>query len=520
MIRWPSAHQALLATLTLSGLSACHHDTPAATRATGGAPQAPEFEPKRSFTDPEISAAVIATLARDPGVDATNLQVKTTQGIVELTGSVDNLLTKQRAVRVAEAVRGVRSVSDRTELKLTSRPDSDVTKDVQRSLADSSFADAKSIVPTAHSGTVTLTGSVKSHQERAMAERLTEGVIGVRAVNNLLTVTLGTPRSDSAIAADVTSRLRWDALVNDGLIDVAVHEGRVTLSGKVASAAERRRARIDAWVLGASAVDDSGLEVDFGAQESDLRKHKLLGKTDGEIASAIHDAVAYDPRVSAADVLVSVTKGEAFLRGRVRNIKARLAAEDLARHTVGVLGLRDELTIKPVRTPSDAALATSVKRALLADPYTGLYAIDVKAKAGKVTLTGAVDSPFQRAEATDIASGIEGATDIDNKISTKRGEQVYVYSAYFFPYSPYWESWYATSSGTTRSDSQIAQDIHQELEWSPFVDAARIKVDVNHGSAKLTGEVDSQSERIAATEDAYAGGAVAVGNRLRLSTGS
>jgi osmotically-inducible protein OsmY len=519
MTRSLLTNSAILIPLALAALSACQKDATTAQTTSDSTPKPPALEPKRSFTDPEVNAAVLATLARDPGVDATNIHVKTTQGIVELTGQADNLLTKRRAARVAEAVRGVRAVSDQTTLQLKSRADAEVTADVNSALLESSVPESYRIVPKTKAGTVTLTGNMKSYQERLMAERLTEGVRGVRAVDNQIAIQHGVARSDSSVAADVTSRLRWDALVNDGLIDVAVHDGIVTLTGKVASAAERRRADVDAWVLGAATVDDSGLTVDWAAQEADLRRHKLLGRSDGQIASAIHDAAAYDPRVSVADMLVSVTNGNAVLRGSVPSLKGRIAAEDVARHTVGVLGVQNELVVKPGKTPSDAALVGSVKHALLWDPYTNVYPIDVQAKAGKVTLTGSVDTPYERAQATDVAAEVEGVKGIDNSLKVKRGEQVYVYSAYLFPYSPYWESWYAAPSATKRSDTQIAEGIHEELLWSPFIDAERVKVDVTHGGAKLTGQVESQSERIAATEDAYEGGALTVDNELKLSSG-
>lgn len=519
MIRSLLANWTILVPLTLVGLSACHKDATTGQTASSSAPKPPDLEPKRSFTDSEVNAAVLATLARDPGVDATNIRAKTTQGIVELTGQVDNLLTKRRAVRVAEAVRGVRAVSDQTKLQLKSRADADITADVNSVLLGSSVPDSYRVVPKTKSGTVTLTGSMKSYQGRLMAERLAEGVRGVRAVDNQIAIQHGVARSDSSVAADVTSRLHWDALVNDGLIDVAVHDGKVILTGKVASAVERRRADLDAWVLGTAAVDDSGLTVDWAAQEADLRKHKLLGKSDAQIASAIHDAAAYDPRVSVADILVSVTNGKAVLRGSVRSLKGRIAAEDVARHTVGVLSVQNDLVVKPGKTPADSALVSSVQRALLWDPYTNLYPIDVQVKAGKVTLTGNVDTPFERAQATDVAAEVEGVKGIDNSLRVKRGELVYVYSAYFFPYSPYWESWYAAPTATKRSDTQIAEGIHEELLWSPFIDAQRVNVDVTHGGAKLTGQVQSQSERNAATEDAYEGGALTVDNELKLSGG-
>jgi len=97
MTRSLLANWAILVPLALAGLSACHRDATTAQTASSSAPKPPGLEPQRSFTDSEVNAAVLATLARDPGVDATGIHAKTTQGIVELTGRADNLLTKRRA---------------------------------------------------------------------------------------------------------------------------------------------------------------------------------------------------------------------------------------------------------------------------------------------------------------------------------------------------------------------------------------------------------------------------------------
>jgi osmotically-inducible protein OsmY len=509
-----------LSILAASGLVSCHKNGPSENQARPAA--STERVPATPFelTDASITTAVHHVLAHDPGVDANGLHVKTTDGVVELSGTAHNLLTKQRAVRVVEAVRGVRAVSDRTSLDPEKRSDSEILKNLKAALGSSALTDLHEVSAKVSSGVVTVMGSVHSYQERDAAGRLAEGIVGVRQVDNQVQVKPGASRSDSAVATDVVNRLRWDTLVNDGLIDVAVHDGRVALTGKVGSAAEKRRAAVDGWVLGAANVDDSGLHVDVQAAERDYLKHKLFVRSNTDVAQAIRDAAAYDPRVSAADLRVSVDNGRARLYGSVGSLGARLAAEDLARHTVGVMSVQNELMVKPIKAHADADVERAVKAALLSDPYTYSQTIDVKAHDGKVTLRGRVRSRYERAQATDVAAAIEGVKDIDNALTVEHDEIVYIYDAYLYPYGPLWAPWYAVPSATARSDSQIAESIHEELVWSPFVDADQVKVQVQGGHATLTGQVDSQHERIAATEDAYEGGAVAVDNRLTLAPGT
>ena len=71
-----------------------------------------------------------------------------------------------------------------------------------------------------------------------------------------------------------------------------------------------------------------------------------------------------------------------------------------------------------------------------------------------------------------------------------------------------------TPSHTLRADAEIKQDIEDQIFWSPFVDSDTVEVSVDDGEAQLTGTVDSWSERAAATENAFEGGAMWVDNDL------
>lgn len=280
-----------------------------------------------ALSDASINEAVLASLSRDPGVDASRISATTVNGIVELAGEARTLLTKRRAVRVAQSVKGVRVVDDRVELRLEQRPDEDLASDVSRALRQSSVTDNLRITAVAQRGVVTLAGQVRSYQELEIARRVAEGVRGVREVRNDLTFDYSSAkRDDTEIAADVRSRLRWDLLVDDGLIVVAVRDGKVRLTGNIASAAERDRAFADAWVVGTRQVDTSGLGVTWRARRLDLHRNKLLGTSDSEIRSALLAAAANDPRLARASLSVNVVQSVATLSGAVASLSAKLAA--------------------------------------------------------------------------------------------------------------------------------------------------------------------------------------------------
>jgi osmotically-inducible protein OsmY len=115
------------------------------------------------------------------------------------------------------------------------------------------------IATTVENGEVTLTGTVNSHQQRELAKKVAKGVRGVRAIEDQINVAYKIDRPDEEIQDEIEQALRWNAHVDHHLIQVAVENGEVTLSGIVGSAAEKRSAEYDAWVANVKSVDSSAV---------------------------------------------------------------------------------------------------------------------------------------------------------------------------------------------------------------------------------------------------------------------
>lgn len=501
-------------------LLSCRDDQPQRLKSLRGAPGSSAAKPPdpARVSDSNLRAAVTTRLTRDPGVDAAHVAVTVLNGVVELSGRVEDLLTKRRAVRAAETIKGVLAVNDRLVFSAEKRPESEIAHNVRSALLSNAATSELHVQATA--GTVTLAGKVDSHQRRELAVRVAEGVVGVQQVQNRIQLQSEVTPSDAQLEASVKGRLRWDALIGDGLIQVVADHGRVTLRGQVRSVAERRRAASDAWLPGVSQVSDAGLVVSWATPEAELLRNKPIRASDSEIADAIQQAARCEPRLSDAKLQVAVHEAVAILSGSVTTYGARIAAKELARHTFGVLRVEDRLMVEPSNTQADSITASYVRSALLWDPYTDSQKVQVDAQGGRVTLSGSVDTSFQRAHARHIAGSIRGVKDVVDKLQVRREDVAYFYSPYLVPYAPYSEARGPAPSDAQRSDAQIAKDIRRQLTWSPFIDTEEVKVDVQGGRAILTGAVDSLSERIHATTKAYAGGAVTVDNRLSVESGS
>ena len=64
----------------------------------------------REIKDIDITLAIERQLQKDEGVPAHLIDVRTKDGIVTLSGPVENLLARERAPEIAATIKGVRSV--------------------------------------------------------------------------------------------------------------------------------------------------------------------------------------------------------------------------------------------------------------------------------------------------------------------------------------------------------------------------------------------------------------------------
>ncbi len=467
---------------------------------------------EQKMTDQAVADAIENEFLFDRAVPTNNIDVSVAAGVATLKGKVDNVLAKDRATRIAETVRGVKAVVNRIDVEPRwGRMDWQIEQDAETALLRNAATESWEIDADVANNVATLDGSVSSWHEKQLAAKVVKGVRGVREVDNQLDVDYADERLDGEIKSEVKQLLRWDVRVDDGLIDVDVDDGKVKLTGTVGSAAEKRQARYNAWVVGVTDVDAKNLDVARWARDEDLRKDKYVDKPDKKIEDGIELAMLYDPRVLSTNVQTDVSAGMATLRGEVRSVQAKRAAAQDARNTVGVIRVSNRLKVRP-NTPTDETIEQRIENALLADPYVERYEIIVTVVDGTAYLSGEVDSYFDKMQADDLAASTYGVEEVQNTLDVDYDEPL-AYDPYVYDYDIYDYDWYDYEPGVTfKTDGEIKEDIVSEMWWSPFVDSDEVTVDVEDGTATLTGTVDSWSEYSSATENAYEGGAVWVDN--------
>jgi len=489
---------------------------------------------KQEITDSGITTAVEDGLSLAKGMLPNDVDVSTSQGIVTLSGSVDNLLDKERAIKTAKSVRGVSDVIDRITVNSVSRPDDDIRNDIQKALQQDPATESYQTSVSVQDAVATLTGSVGSYAEQQLATRIASGVKGVKAVRNQVTINYLAARTDAEIAADVKARLQWDVWINGGLISPVVQDGKVTLTGTIGSAISKSRAYDDAWVNGVTSVDDSSLSFKPWAHNGANQKLKSTSSSDGEIQQAVQAALRADPRVSAFSPSITVADGVVTLGGTVGNVKAETSAEQDSKNIVGVRHVDSHLKVRVTETTVTADTEKQMKAALSWDPWLDSSTIDVAVVNHVAFLSGGIASGFQKAEAQDVASRTKGVVEVRNHLKVEPYYTIsdydadydyysdYDYGYYGWPYytdSPYYVS---EMSGPQpyKSDAQIKKSIEDRFFWSPFVDRNDIKVTVNGGVATLTGSIGTWIGWGEAEKDAHKGGASFVLNRVTVKKGA
>ena len=446
---------------------------------------------QHNINDNDITNAIEKEMWLDQAVNANTINVSTADGIVTFTGTVDNILAKDRAVKIAESTKGVLAVINRIKVEpMPNRSDSDIRESVESALINDPATETFKISVNVNKGVVTLTGSVDSWTEKLLCTDVSKGVRGVKDIKNDISVNYKTTRPDLEIKNDIEGRLANDVRVDDNLIKVNVNNGDVTLTGSVGSLREKIRAKLDSWVIGVKSVNNDNLEVKWWARD-EMRRKNFISRTDKEIKKAVEDAFFYDPRIFSFNIGIDVNMGTVTLTGIVNNLEAKKSAAQDAHNTMGVWRVVNLLKVRPKVIPSDDVLEKRVTNALVNNPYVDIYEITVSAAHGIVYLSGNVNTSFEKQQAEQTSETVKGVTNVINTIK----------------YDYRW---------TWKPDREIKADIEDQLNWDTYIDNNNIKVTVNNGIATLNGEVYSWSGFEDAERNAYQGGAKDVINDLKV----
>lgn len=193
-------------------------------------------------TDAEIQQDVIREMKWDTRVDEADVGVAVEAGVVTLAGTVPNYLAREAAQEAAHEVAGVRDVVNNIQVRTPgsgTRTDADIAHSVRRVLEWHPRIPHERIQTTVSNGWVTLEGELDRWAQRSEAERAVSRLSGVHGVINFLEV-----RAPEVAAVEIRESIE-EALERRAereaeRIQVLVHDGVVTLGGRVRTWSERR----------------------------------------------------------------------------------------------------------------------------------------------------------------------------------------------------------------------------------------------------------------------------------------
>ena len=212
-------------------------------------------------------------------------------------------------------------------------------------------------------------------------------------------------KTNELLQKQVQDAMKWEPFLKQEKIVVEVNDGVVTLSGTVDNFAKKLEAESAAKkVSGVRAVVEK-LEVHMikpSERQSDEMAHQIL------------NAFKWNCEIPGDSIKVTVEKCWVYLEGSVEWNYQREAAAKAVRNLVGVMGVNNNIVI--LSPSKDNIEKEAIDLALVRNTAVDDDNVVVNVFGNKVTLTGTVNSWFQKEEAGRMAWNAPGVREIVNNI--------------------------------------------------------------------------------------------------------
>lgn len=214
-------------------------------------------------SDLQIQRDVMDELKWEPYLNASQIGVAVSNGIVTLSGQVDSYSKKLSAEKAAKRVSGVKAIAEDIQIGVSPafrKTDTEIAEAILGALKWHSALQEEKIKIKVEDGIVKLDGEVEWEYQRNNAKVAIENLTGVRSVINLITVK---PKiSPTDIQQKISAAFHRSATIDAEKIQSEVIGNKVTLRGKVRSFAEKEDAENAAWAAPGITSVENKLQIE------------------------------------------------------------------------------------------------------------------------------------------------------------------------------------------------------------------------------------------------------------------
>ena len=195
------------------------------------------------YDDRQQEQAIVNCCLQHRLVDAGNLEVLVSGGVVQIDGEVGSYQQKKAINRLVAASPGVRRVVNRLRV-VPAAPvgDSTLAQRVEQAIRAEATLGGEAISVSARGGHVELKGTVDTGTARLDAEYAAWHVPGVRQVTNKVHVGTGRIVEERELGRRLEDALHWCLEMEPWRISVEIERGVAHLSGRVPSREYAREA--------------------------------------------------------------------------------------------------------------------------------------------------------------------------------------------------------------------------------------------------------------------------------------